>query len=106
MPRDGARTGWSGLDGGIGGSVDLGVDLADDLHEYAVTWSPDRIVWSLDGRDYADLGPADIPGGWPFGHGFFLVLNLAVGGGWPGNDTDDPALPATMLGLVERIEIV
>lgn len=95
--------GWSGLGGGIGTTVDAGTDLSDDFHEYAVAWDRSGITWSLDCRDYARLTPSDVPGAWPFDHDFFLLLNLAVGGDWPGNDTDDPTLPAVL--LVDRVSV-
>ena len=45
-----------------------------------------------------------MPGGaWPFDHDMHLLLNLAVGGSWPGNGTDEPALPARL--LVERVRV-
>ena len=64
-----------------------GASLADDYHVYAVDWSPGRIEWSLDGRVYHRVTPADLPKGtkWVFdGAPFFLLLNVAVGGHWPG----------------------
>ena len=45
----------------------------------------------------AALTPYDVPGPWPFRRPFFLLLNLAVGGDWPGQETEDPALPAELL---------
>ena len=36
-------------------------------------------------------------GPWPFRHPFYLLVNLAVGGRWPGNDAGGVQLPATML---------
>jgi hypothetical protein len=47
---------------------------------------------------YATLTRDDVPaGGWRSDRDFYLLLNLAIGGAWPGNDVDDPPLPATML---------
>lgn len=95
--------GYAGLDpttGGIGTAHDAGVDLSRDFHVYAVEWSPARVQWLLDGLPYAALAPADVPGPWPFEHPFHLLLNLAVGGDWPGNGVADEELdgllPATL----------
>jgi beta-glucanase (GH16 family) len=89
---------------GLGTAHDAGVDLSDAVHDYGVVWEPDRITWTLDGGDYATLGRADVPGGaWPFDREMHLLLNLAVGGSWPGNGTDDPVLPATL--LVEQVRV-
>jgi len=34
---------------------------------------------------------------WVFDHPFYIVLNLAVGGRWPGDPDDATAFPATVL---------
>ncbi|CAN5432246.1 glycoside hydrolase family 16 protein [soil metagenome] len=74
---------------------------SDGFHVYAVEWSPEAIVWSVDGRPYAQAKAAD----WsstgraaPFDQPFHLILNLAFGGDWPeganARGVDDGALPA------------
>jgi hypothetical protein len=45
----------------------------------------------------------DVPGPWPFEQSFFLVINLAIGGSWPGNG-QEATLPAEM--LIEWIRVV
>ena len=89
--------GHSGLAGGIGSTYDAGVDLHSDFHEYAVDWSEDEIVWLLDGRETNRLHASQLSGGWCFNHEFFVVLNLAVGGDWPGQAHAEPQLPATLM---------
>jgi beta-glucanase (GH16 family) len=90
--------GYSGLAGGIGGTHVAVSDLSEDFHIYAVDWDGEQITWLLDGQPYHRMTPAQTPESiWPFRHGFYLVVNLAVGGAWPGNDTETPALPATLL---------
>ncbi len=88
--------GYSGLAGGVGRVMDAGTDLSEDFHEYAVAWDESAVTWILDGREQHRLTPADVPGPWPFDHPFYLLVNLAIGGDWPGND-GDPALPAVLL---------
>lgn len=64
-----------------------GPTLSDAYHVYAVDWSPGRIAWSLDGKVFHVVTPADLPKGakWVFDDTpYFLLLNLAVGGRWPG----------------------
>ena len=90
--------GYAGLGGGLGGAHRAEYDLSGDFHVYGVDWDADQITWLLDGRPYHRRMPGEVPGSvWPFRHAFFLVVNLAVGGAWPGNDTETPELPATML---------
>ena len=81
--------GYSGA-GGIGGPYALaGGAFADDFHRYAVEWTPGLITWFVDDTKYFQVTPASLPisARWVFDHPFFLLLNVAVGGGWP-NDPD------------------
>ncbi|RPK40332.1 Glucan endo-1,3-beta-glucosidase precursor [Streptomyces sp. ADI93-02] len=90
--------GYSG-GGGIGASYSLpdGKAFADDFHTFAVDWSPNSLVWSVDGQTYQTRTPADLNGSkWVFDHPFFIILNLAVGGDWPGSPDDSTTLPQTM----------
>jgi beta-glucanase (GH16 family) len=73
--------------------------LADDYHVYAAEWSPDKIVFLLDEQPYATVTPSALPPGtkWVYDHPFFLLLNVAVGGGWPGNPDAATVLPQELL---------
>ena len=82
--------------GGIGGAVDAGIDLSEDFHRYAVAWEESGVAWILDGREHHRITPSDVPGPWPFDHDFYLLVNLAIGGDWSGNDTE-PELPTSLL---------
>jgi beta-glucanase (GH16 family) len=77
-----------------------GEKVADDFHVYAIEWSEDSIQWSVDGNVYHRVTPASVPPGarWVFNAPFFLLLNLAVGGGAAGNpDANAPFPPQDML---------
>lgn len=86
---------------GIGGQYLLpeGQRLAADFHLFALDWQPGRLRWFLDNQLYFELLPDQIPPGttWPFAHPFFLLLNLAVGGEWPGPPDASTHFPQTML---------
>jgi len=70
---------------------------ADDFHTYAVDWEPDAITWYVDGQQYERRTPAHLRGNrWVFDHPFFMILNLAVGGYWPGDPDWSTPLPQTM----------
>ncbi len=76
--------GYSGS-GGITKGKPMPAPLADGFHTYAVDWSPNLIVWYVDGTEYHRLTPANLNGNrWVFDHPFFMIMNLAVGGNWPG----------------------
>ena len=91
--------GYSGGNG-IGGPFALpeGQRFADDFHLYAVEWEPNVIRWYVDNTLYKTNTPADLPEGaeWVYNHSFYLILNVAVGGGWPGCPDDTTVFPQTM----------
>ncbi len=58
-----------------------------DFHTFAVEWSSDRINWFVDSTLYQSIKKSYTPGDWVFDHPFYLILNLAVGGGPPGPPT-------------------
>ena len=76
-----------------------GGDVADDFHVFAVEWEPKEIRFYVDGQLYETRTPADLPAGtrWVYDHPFFLILNVAVGGGWPGNPDASTKFPQEML---------
>jgi beta-glucanase (GH16 family) len=79
--------GYSGENGiGTGYSLPGQPTFADDFHIYAVEWTTNQIKWFVDGIQYFTLTPANLPNGapWVFAAPQFIILNLAVGGNWPG----------------------
>jgi len=74
-----------------------GGPFADDYHVYAVEWEANAIRWYVDSAHYATVTPKDLPGRWVFDHPFFIILNVAVGGGWPGNPDSTTVFPQRML---------
>ena len=52
----------------------------------------------VDAALYETRTPADVPAGdtWVYDHPFFLLLNVAVGGGWPGDPDATTVFPQTM----------
>jgi beta-glucanase (GH16 family) len=73
------------------------VDTA--FHLYAVEWSPNDIKFFFDNHLIAHRTPADLPPNttWVYDHPFYILLNLAVGGNWPGNPDDTTTFPQQML---------
>ena len=92
--------GYSGARG-IGAPYGLpgGAPFADDFHLFAVEWEPQAIRWYVDGTLYFSVTPADLPAGarWAFDHPFFMLLNVAVGGSWPGSPDATSTFPQMML---------
>ena len=72
--------------------------FADSFHTFAVEWEPNVVRFYCDGILYKTRTPADLPQGqiWVFNHPFFILLNVAVGGDWPGNPAGTTVFPQTM----------
>lgn len=68
-------------------------DFSQEYHVFDVEWMPGRINWYVDGKlihtedDWysATEGQGEISYPAPFDQPFYIILNLAVGGNWPGN---------------------
>ena len=61
--------------------------FSDDYHTYAVDWLPDQITWYVDGKAYGTLNKSSLSDPahtWVFDHEFYLIINLAMGGGFGG----------------------
>jgi beta-glucanase (GH16 family) len=69
------------------------------FHRFAIEWSADKIEFFVDGVSYETVTPASLPAGveWVFRHPFFFLLNVAVGGDWPGNPDGTSVFPQEML---------
>lgn len=85
---------------GIGGSYTLpgGRRFDEGFHVFAIEWEPGAIRWYVDGVPYHAVRREDIPPGtpWVFDAPFFLTLNVAVGGNWPGYPDETTQFPQTM----------
>ena len=72
----------------------LANSLSASYHVYSVEWTPEGITWLIDGHEY---GHTQTPvGAAPFNQPFYLILDLAVGGIWPGSPTSATKFPAQM----------
>ncbi len=75
-----------------------GGTLSDDFHVYALEWEENVVRFYFDGVNYETRTPADVPSGdvWVYDHPFFIILNVAVGGYWPGDPDGTTQFPQTM----------
>ncbi|OWA33700.1 licheninase [Saccharibacillus sp. O16] len=71
-----------------------GESFADDYHDFQVEWLPGMIRFYVDGKLHHQINnwettaagqPASYTFPAPFDRPFYLILNLAVGGDWPGS---------------------
>jgi len=94
--------------GGIGAPYTLpgNADFSDDFHTWVADWNSKGITYSLDGRTVLTLDKEQVEqtrGPWIFDHPHYLILNLAVGGDWPGPTDASTPFPAKM--LVDHVRV-
>ncbi len=68
-----------------------------EFHIFGVEWGPKYINFYVDSVLYNQITPADVPGEWVFDKPFYLLLNLAVGGGFVGSPNSETVFPQTLL---------
>ena len=68
-----------------------------DFHVFAIEWTEDGIKWFVDDNHYHTVDRSDPEGRWVFDHPFFILLNVAVGGGFVGSPNESTTFPQTML---------
>lgn len=77
----------------IGNKITLAEgSFSDDFHVFAVTWGPEKIVWYMDGTPYHEQEISS-DGMHAFHKPFYLLVNLAVGGNWPGYPDETTIFP-------------
>jgi beta-glucanase (GH16 family) len=73
---------------------------ATAFHKYGMIWTKGQIQYYIDTPTnvYATFTPTTQTGTWPFDQGpQFVLLNLAVGGTWPGSPDATTVFPSQML---------
>jgi hypothetical protein len=75
-----------------------GAKFADGYHVFAVEWEAAAIRFYVDGALYGTHVPTDLPGNakWVYDHPYFVLLNVAVGGQFPGNPDGTTTFPQEM----------
>ena len=76
-----------------------GTDLSKGFHNYWVTREPGLIMIGVDGYVRGVYTKSSLPAGaqWVFDAPSYVILNVAVGGNWPGPPNNSTPFPATML---------
>ncbi|WP_344821290.1 carbohydrate-binding protein [Aquimarina gracilis] len=74
------------------------VNSVTNFHVYTIEWDALAIKWFVDGNLYHEASIANgVNGTSEFHNNFFILLNMAIGGNWPGFNIDNTAFPARML---------
>lgn len=66
---------------------------SSQFHVYGVDWTPSGITWTFDGKPYGHISSYK---NWPFDQPYYMLLDLAVGGNWPGPPDASTVFPAKM----------
>src|SRR2546423_9921135 len=80
-------------------SLPAGQNFSDDFHLHAVEWEPGTVRFYVDSNLYATFNSSQWPAGgtWVFDHPFFIIVNVALGGDWPGSPDNTTIFPQQML---------
>ncbi|GAB5525080.1 MAG: hypothetical protein Roseis2KO_29520 [Roseivirga sp.] len=80
----------------FGRSTNLSTNTTNQFHVYSIEWTSTAIRWMVDGVEYnvVDTTPAELD---EFRRSFFFIMNVAVGGNWPGDPSASTSFPQHMI---------
>lgn len=82
----------------LGGSYSLGSEkYIEKYHVFSVIWEEDEIKWLMDDNQFYSVTKNQVGSNYPFNNNFFFILNVAVGGNWPGSPDATTVFPQRML---------
>lgn len=82
---------------GQGIGIPFGQTFADEFHVFSIDWNEDGNTWYLDDVEFYSVDNA-VSGAqnYPFNNPFYFILNIAVGGQWPGYPDETTEFPQYM----------
>jgi beta-glucanase (GH16 family) len=84
--------------GAISKTYQLKNDRFDnDFHIFGIEWGENYVNYYVDDVLYNQITPKDLKGEWVFNQPFYIILNMAVGGNFPGSPNSETVFPQTML---------
>ncbi|HYH16028.1 MAG TPA: glycoside hydrolase family 16 protein, partial [Flavisolibacter sp.] len=70
----------------------------DDFHVFSIVWDLNEIKWYVDGNLFSTVNKSSFgTNTYPFNEEFFFIINLAVGGNWPGNPDATTTFPQQLI---------
>lgn len=69
---------------------------SDQFHVYTLVWENNQISWYVDNDWFKTFSASDV-NFYPFNAPFFFIMNVAVGGNWPGNPDQTTEFPQEMV---------
>jgi beta-glucanase (GH16 family) len=78
-----------------GGTTLASGTFADEFHVFSIIWDEEKITWYLDDKQFQviDITPDELS---EFHEEFFFIMNVAVGGNWPGSPDGTTVFPQRM----------
>ncbi|MDD4970185.1 MAG: family 16 glycosylhydrolase [Paludibacter sp.] len=82
----------------IGGNYSLNSQTFNDkFHVFSLLWETDKLSFLIDNIPFYTANKSQVNGDYPFDKPFFFILNVAVGGNWPGNPDNTTIFPQRMI---------
>ncbi|MBI4943462.1 MAG: glycoside hydrolase family 16 protein [Actinobacteria bacterium] len=83
---------------GLGRDWPVASALDEGFHVYGVVWDPEYVAFTFDGHEYARVRKDRLPAGdrWALDHDAYVLLNVAVGGRWPGSPDASTPVPSRL----------
>ena len=73
-------------------------DFSTDFHVFSITWDANIIQWYVDGNLFGTFTNTDAGSAtYPFNEEFYFIMNLAVGGNWPGSPDATTTFPQELV---------
>lgn len=92
---------WGAIGGAsthIGGNYNLSSkNFSDRFHVFSLKWEVDKLTFLVDDVSFFTANKNQVNGDYPFDKPFFFIMNVAVGGNWPGNPSSTTIFPQRMI---------
>jgi beta-glucanase (GH16 family) len=79
-----------------GGYYLIADKFSEEFHVFSIFWEQDIIRWYVDYDKFFELKATNVGYAYPFNNPYFFILNIAVGGNWPGNPDETTVFPQEM----------
>ena len=82
----------------IGGNYLLNSQtFSDSFHVFSLLWETNKLSFLIDNIPFFSADKSQVNGDFPFDKPFFFIMNVAVGGNWPGNPDTTTIFPQRMI---------
>lgn len=79
-------------------TLPAGEKYSDEFHVFSLIWENNTIKWLMDDQQYFSITDGNVTNtAYPFNDNFFFILNVAVGGNWPGSPDGSTVFPQRMM---------